>query len=209
VLHYSRLPKSLWGEALHFIVWLKNRVITRALDKLTPFEQLYGTKPDLSSVPEWGQPVWVHQDSGSKLDGRAAEARWVGFDGDSTHAHRIYWQGKNRVSVERNVRFTSNSVTIRVPLPSFSNPDTTTTSPPTQLQLTTTPATSYLPTPPVSKAAPPVGEATSTSKPTATDSGEDEMPDKDKVEEQLRTPERTTTALPPSAPKKAAPLHRR
>jgi hypothetical protein len=69
-------------------------------------------------LPEWGRPIWVHLDSGSKLDGRAAEARWMGFDGDSTHAHRIYWQDKNRVSVERNVRFTSNIVTIRLPLPS-------------------------------------------------------------------------------------------
>ena len=100
MLHASQLPKSLWGEAIHFIVWLKNRVITRALGKVTPYEELYGSKPDLSGVPEWGRPVWVHLDSGSKLDGRAVEARWVGFDGDSTHAHHIYWQDKNRVSIE-------------------------------------------------------------------------------------------------------------
>ena len=217
VLHHAQLPKTLWGEALHFIVWLKNRVITRALDTLTPHEQLYGTKPDLSSVPEWGQAVWVHQDSGSKLDGRAAEARWVGFDGDSTHAHRIYWQGKNRVSVERNVRFTSNTIAIRLPLPSFSNPPTTATAPSSQPppQITQAPTSTYLPTPPVSKAAPPVGEAansksstatpgTSATKPAATDSGEEEMPDEDE-KEQLKTPEQTTTILPPAAPKKTTP----
>jgi hypothetical protein len=40
-----------------------------------------------------------------------AEVRWVGFDGDSMHAHRIYWQDRNHVFVERDVRFTSNTVT--------------------------------------------------------------------------------------------------
>ena len=74
VLHHSQLPKNLWGEALHFIVWLKNRLTTRALGKITSHEQLYRSKPDLGRVPEWGQRIWVHQDRGSKLDGRAAEA---------------------------------------------------------------------------------------------------------------------------------------
>ena len=66
VLHSSQLPKFLWGEAIKFIVWLKNRVITRALGKVTPHEQLYGSKPDLSGVPEWGRPVWVHLDRESE-----------------------------------------------------------------------------------------------------------------------------------------------
>ena len=28
ILHYSQLPKSLWGEAIMFVVWLKNRTLT-------------------------------------------------------------------------------------------------------------------------------------------------------------------------------------
>ena len=207
VLHAAELPKSLWGEAIQFIVWLKNRVITRALGTVTPYEQLYGSKPDLGGVPEWGRPVWVHLDSGSKLDGRAEEARWVGFDRDSTHAHRIYWQDKNRVSVERNVRFTSNSVTVHIPLPFPSNPTATITTPPTQVQPT---SSTYLPTPPASHV--PTSKPSTTSVPVATDSGEEEMPDEDEaqVEEQLKTPEQTATPLPPSAPKKPpAPATRR
>jgi hypothetical protein len=155
--------------------------------------ELYGSKRDLSGVPEWGRPVRVHLDSGLKLDGRAAEARWVGFDGYSTHAHRIYWQDKNRVSIERNVRFTSNTVTVRIPLPFPSNTATS-----TQSQSTPT----YLPTPPISKAS-----TSTTTAPVATDSGEEEMPDEDEaqVEEQLKTPEQTAVPLPPSAPKKPAP----
>jgi hypothetical protein len=78
-----------------------------------PFEQLYGQKPNLAGMPKWGQRVWVHNDSGSKLDARAIEGHWVGYDKDSTHAHRIYLPDKNRVAVKRNIRFAlTNTITI-------------------------------------------------------------------------------------------------
>ena len=106
VLHHSDLPKNLWAEALRNSVWLKNRTSTKALpNNITPYEKLYGIKPDLSGVPEWGQHIWVHSGTGSKLDARGLEARWIGFDADSTHAHRVYWPNKRSISVERDVRF--------------------------------------------------------------------------------------------------------
>ena len=218
VLHHSGLPKSLWGEAVLFIVWLKNRVITRALGTVTPFEALNGSKPDLSGVPEWGQPVWVHVDSGSKLGGRAAEARWVGFDGDSTHAHRIYWQDRNRVSVERNIHFTPSSITVRTPLP-FSSDAAASTTRPTKTQQQTASTTQSPSSQPSTISAPsqpqatPVTTATpSTSSipiqappapPVATDSGEEEMPEdeEDQVEQQLAppVPQRATRVAQPAA----------
>ena len=112
VLHHSGLPKSLWAEAVNHITWLKNRTSTRAIGNITPLEKLYGEKPDLARVPEWGQRVWVHTDSGSKLDARAIEGHWVGYDKDSTHAHRIYIPSKSSIAVERNVRFAPTNVTV-------------------------------------------------------------------------------------------------
>jgi transposase InsO family protein len=231
VLHHSQLPKNLWGEAIHFIVWLKNRTTTRALGKITPYEQLHGSKPDLGGVPEWGQRIWVHLDSGSKLDGRAAEARWVGFDSDSTHAHRVYWQGKNSISVERNIKFTSAFATITFPppipaAPASLTPTITATPQPQQLTMTTRQAAATLPTPPTSVVipAPPSFTPTTTpstrppplttvlqTPPPATDSGEEELPDEDeepitpkKAPSQAPTPAATKTTAPP-APKKKAP----
>ena len=121
ILHHSGLPKHLWGEAINHATWLKNRTSTRALGNVTPFERLYGQKPNLASVPEWGQRVWVHTDSGSKLDARAIEGYWVGYDNDSTHAHRIYLADRNRVAVERNVRLAPTTVTVYTP-PAPANP---------------------------------------------------------------------------------------
>jgi hypothetical protein len=94
----------LWGEALRQATWLKNRTATRALDGKTPFEALYGRPSDLSALHTWGTPVLVHNTSGSKLNVRAREARWLGLDVD-VKAHRVYWPGMGNVTVERNVYF--------------------------------------------------------------------------------------------------------
>ncbi len=59
VLHQSGLPKTLWAEALHFVVWVKNRTLTQALGNVTPFEKLTGKKPNIAGVPEWGQRICV------------------------------------------------------------------------------------------------------------------------------------------------------
>ena len=113
----SGLPKSLWAEAAQFVVWLKNCSPTRAIGNITPYKRLTGQKPSLAGVPKWGQRVWVYNDSGTKLDKHATEARWVGYDTDSTHAHHIYWPDAHKVSVERNIKFTADSVIVSLPQP--------------------------------------------------------------------------------------------
>src|SRR6266849_7061538 len=92
---------------------------TKALGSMTPYEKLYGEKPNLANVPEWGQQVWVYNPAGSKLDARALQAQWVGYNADSTHAHCIYWPGKNSISVERNVKFVLPTIVINTQPPSY------------------------------------------------------------------------------------------
>jgi len=68
ILHQANLPKTLWAEAVLHAVWLKNCTSTKALGAVTPYEKLYKEKPNLGKVPKWGQSVWVHNPSRSKLD---------------------------------------------------------------------------------------------------------------------------------------------
>ena len=89
ILYTSRLPKYLWGEVLLHVVWVKNRSATRALDRKTPYEMLYGKKPDLGNLPSWGVKCWVLDRTGLKLDDRVKEGHWIGFNTEST-AHLIY-----------------------------------------------------------------------------------------------------------------------
>jgi transposase InsO family protein len=104
LLHMAALPPNMWGEALRHSTWLKNRTSTRALGGKTPWQVLYGTPPNLSRLKRFGEAVWVHDPSGSKLDPRAREGRWIGFDVES-HGHRVYWPANKSVSVERSVYF--------------------------------------------------------------------------------------------------------
>ena len=90
LLHQSGLPKTLWAKALLYTVWQKNHTSTCALGTVMPYECLHKSKPNLAGVLEWGQHMWVHNDSGSKLDAQATVAHWVGYDADSTHVHRFY-----------------------------------------------------------------------------------------------------------------------
>ena len=66
--HLSWLPKSLWGEALGHVTWLKNQTAMHTLDGKMPFEALYSRPPDLLALQTWGTTVWVHHADGSKLD---------------------------------------------------------------------------------------------------------------------------------------------
>ncbi|KAG2050453.1 hypothetical protein BDR06DRAFT_864419, partial [Suillus hirtellus] len=68
LLHASRLPKFLWGEAIMHVTWLKNRTGTQALNGMMPYEALFKKKPNLDNLPEWGSHVKVHSPNGSKLD---------------------------------------------------------------------------------------------------------------------------------------------
>ena len=86
MLHDSKLPQFevfLWGEALMYSVFVKNWTWTQSLGNATPYELLTGSKLDLSNMNVWGSRVWVHSDGGTKLDGRAKEGWWVGFDDES------------------------------------------------------------------------------------------------------------------------------
>lgn len=113
MLHDSGLPRFLWGEAISHAVWLKNQTWTKALVGKTPFKALTGMVPDLSNLHIWGCVCWVHQDPDiirqSKLDSRAKEGQWVGFDPQS-QGYQIYWPGEQKVTVEQSVTFTKPEV---------------------------------------------------------------------------------------------------
>ena len=103
MLIQAKLPGYLWAEAVNHSVWLRNRSSTRALATgKTPYEMATGLKPDLSNLIEWGARVWVKILDVGKLQPRAIEGHFVGYDEESK-GYRIYWPKQRKVSVERDV----------------------------------------------------------------------------------------------------------
>ena len=86
------------------MTWVKNRTSTRRLGKKMPYEMLYQKKPNLENVPVWGCRVKVHDTSGTKLDMRARNGHWVGFDPESD-GHQIYFPDHGNISIERSIAF--------------------------------------------------------------------------------------------------------
>jgi Reverse transcriptase (RNA-dependent DNA polymerase)/gag-polypeptide of LTR copia-type len=146
MLHASGLPKFLWGEAVKHANYLRNRTSTKALDGKTPYEMKFGTKPNLAGLHEWGAKVWVHDKTGSKLEGRSRIGRWVGYE-EASNAHRIYWPDKRKVTVERSIKFDENDILIpaTVPLEGEFEPEDVQT--PTVLTPVESPPTATAPTP--------------------------------------------------------------
>ena len=134
MMYQANLPHKLWADAIRYAAWLKNRIPTKVLGDTTPFKKLYGQKPNLAGLPEWGQWVWVHNPSGSKLDARATQAHWVGYDGESTHAHRIYWHTTNTVSIECNIKFVKEFINIGIQPDTTQEPSVAPQPQPTELQ---------------------------------------------------------------------------
>ena len=97
--HDSGLPKTLWGEALRHVTWLKNQTATHMLDEKMPYKALYGQPPDLSALRTLGIPVLVHSIDQSKLHLCTREAQWLSLDTD-TRAHRVYWPGPRNVTIK-------------------------------------------------------------------------------------------------------------
>jgi len=112
MLAASGLPKTMWGFALRYATWIKNRVPTKALEKekKTSFEMLMGTKPDLLAARGFGSKVFVKSKSESKIEPRGVVARWVGVNEETKGGHFVYWPKTRSVTVERDVRFVDGTV---------------------------------------------------------------------------------------------------
>ena len=52
----SGLPKSLWAEAYNTATYVRNRMLTSALDGRTLCNMVYSVKPDLADLRAFGTP---------------------------------------------------------------------------------------------------------------------------------------------------------
>jgi len=50
MLHEKELPREYWAEASNTVVFLLNRLPTKAVDGKTPFESWYDFKPQLKNL---------------------------------------------------------------------------------------------------------------------------------------------------------------
>ena len=71
MLQNSGLLNTLWGEAANYAVYIKNMMLTCALNGKTLYEAFWGKKPNAAHLHPWGCEVRVHSPGGLKLADRA------------------------------------------------------------------------------------------------------------------------------------------
>jgi hypothetical protein len=79
----ANLPSNLWPEIVLAASYLNNRTPKKGLDWKTPFEKLFGTKPDLSHLHVYGcraYPLKKDIPHLDKLEARAHIGYLVGYD---------------------------------------------------------------------------------------------------------------------------------
>jgi hypothetical protein len=86
MLHQAGLPLSFWGEALAAFVHVWNRTPTTAVPGKTPYETVFGSKPDVSLMRVWGCVAYVHiqkdKRDGGSLGSHMEKCIFIGYPPD-------------------------------------------------------------------------------------------------------------------------------
>jgi hypothetical protein len=100
------LDPSYWAQALETAVYVRNRCLTTALQtEKTPYEMMYGKKPNIQHMRIFGCRVYVYRTRYlTKLDNRAVEGLFLGYARNSK-GYVVYVPSIRKLVHSRNVRF--------------------------------------------------------------------------------------------------------
>ena len=106
MLYQAKLPLDFWAEACSTAVYLHNRSPTTALKDETPFERLFGRRPDIFHLRVFGCVSYVHVPDGQrrKLDAKACKSIFVGYP-PGVKGYKLYDLEKKKFVVSRDVQF--------------------------------------------------------------------------------------------------------
>ena len=80
-LYDAKLPKKLWGELCHTIVYLKNLSPCAALKNKTSYEAWTNRKPDIKYLRSIGTVCYAMKEKAKKLNEHAIKCRLLGYGG--------------------------------------------------------------------------------------------------------------------------------
>ena len=110
MLIHAKLPNLLWAEAVSTASYLRNRMVTTALQsKFTSYQLCFGKKPDLRHIRVFGCVVYSHVWEGNpkKLDKKAHKLWFIGYT-ETTKNYRFFDEEKRRCYVRHDLIFNEN-----------------------------------------------------------------------------------------------------
>ena len=106
LLHEKDLPKKFWVEAASTIVYLLNRLPTKALKKYTLFESWFSNQPKVMNLKTFSCLCFsfVPKVKRDKLDKQSEMRIFVRYS-DTSKAYRIYLPQTNKIVVSKMSSF--------------------------------------------------------------------------------------------------------
>ena len=109
----SDVPQDFWPYAADHVCKLHNALPSRSLEnEISPYEQVFKRKPDLSRFRVWGCKCYFHLNDrdkllleSTKLDGTAVRAVHLGYDEQRLRAYHVYVPSLNRITTGYHVNF--------------------------------------------------------------------------------------------------------
>ncbi|KAJ9544829.1 hypothetical protein OSB04_024536 [Centaurea solstitialis] len=106
LLKTMQVPDTFWGEAVRHAVNILNRIPTKAVKGMTPYEAMNGSKPTLHHLKVFGCVGYVKKpiNHTTKLSNRSTSMVYLGVEPGSK-ASRMFNPKENKPVVARNVVF--------------------------------------------------------------------------------------------------------
>ena len=106
MMNHSTLPNSMWGEAIKTAVHILNRVPTKAIKNVTPYELWTNKKPCLTYMHIWGCPaeVKIYNPHERSLDSRTVSGYFIGYP-ERSRGYRFYCPSHSMRIVESDRAF--------------------------------------------------------------------------------------------------------
>ena len=110
MMHQSGLSHSFWAEAVSTATYVRNRMVTTALEcGKTPYQLWHGEKSNLEHIRVFGCAVYVHVPDGErrKLDKKAQKLRFIGYTKTAGN-YRVWDELKQKCYIRHDVIFNEN-----------------------------------------------------------------------------------------------------
>ena len=106
MMFHTNVPKRFWGDAVLTACYLINRIPTRILQDLSPYEVLNKTRPTIDHMRVFGSLcfVLIPGEQRNKLEAKSTRAMFIGY---SPHqkGYKCYAPETRRVLISRDVKF--------------------------------------------------------------------------------------------------------
>ena len=115
MLHRSQFSIAYWGEAILTATYLQNRLPTKALNNVTPYELWKGRKPNLAHLRTFGCTAYAlipkERTIKSTLLEKSIKCWFLGY-AQGTKGYRLQDQKNKSIIISRNVIFLENDFKI-------------------------------------------------------------------------------------------------